>query len=273
MKRLKKIAVPLFILTALTAAACSSVFAADIVNSNLTAGCVLAPGETKTVSIFLQNQDQANHSYKLSAKGSANNYELYFSIGGSPADTVMLQPGAKTEVDLNLGLKDAPVQNDDLITVKAARDDGTEENMNLSVQVSKDYAISISSMLNQIDILNGKSAEMTFSVKNTGAKELTAVKIEPELPYKWIATQDSNAGIQLKPGETETVKLTINVPASQAAGNFTAKFSAVSNETKSEQISVPVTVKTSSGIAYWMAGVLLLIVAFTLFQFKKHGRR
>ncbi len=273
MKRFKKIVILIFILTALTAATYTSVFAAGAVNSNLTAGCVLSPGETKTVSLFLQNQDQANHRYKLSAMGSANNYELYFSVGGALGDTVTLQPGAVTEFDLNIKMNGAPVQNEDLIAVKALRDDGAEETINLSVLVSKDYAISISSMLNQIDILNGKTAEMTFSVTNTGAKELTAVCIEPELPYKWIATQDSNAGIQLKPGETGSVKLTIDVPASQAAGNFTAKFSAVSNETKSEQISIPMTVKTGSGIAYWMAGILLLIAGFTLFQFKKHGRR
>lgn len=273
MKRLKKTVVLLLILTVMTVTASISAFAADVVNPNITAGCVISPGETKKAVLFLQNQDQTNHSYKLSAAGLANNYEMYFSVAGSPVDSVMLQPGSKTEFDLNISVKGTPVQNEDGITVKAVREDGMEETMNLSIQISKEYAVSMNSMLNQIDILSGKSGEMTFSITNTGVRDLTAVKIEPELPYKWFATQESNTGIQLKPGETGTVKLKLDVPASQAAGNFTAKFSAVSNETKSEQISVPVIVKTSSGIAYWMAGILLLIVGFTLFQFKRHGRR
>lgn len=273
MRQAKRIVLIICMIAVMAVTASSSAFAAGTARSSLTAGCDLTPGEAETVSLFLENSDQIIHSWRLSATGLANSYELYFSVGGAPADAVTVQPGAKTQADLMISMKGAPVQNEDIIAVKSVRDDGVEETMSLSVTVSKDYAVSISSMQNQIDTLNGKSVEMTFSVKNTGAKELTAVNIDSELPYKWIAVRGSNEGVRLKPGETETVKLTIDVPASQASGNFTAKFSAVSNETKSRQISVPVTVKTGTGIGYWMAAILLLIAGFTLFQFKKHGRR
>lgn len=120
---------------------------------------------------------------------------------------------------------------------------------------------------------DGKAAQLSFSLKNDGSKELKSIKLESELPYKWIASQSSDTSINLKPGEKGTLKMTIEVPSSQVAGNFSAKFTALSDEIRSEQVSIPVTVRTSSNIAYWMVGALILIAAFTLVQFRKHGRR
>ena len=273
MKNVARLLLLLCITTILLAASISTAFAANTGSTSLSAGCMLSPKENKVVPIFIQNDDLGVHSYQMSAGGITNNYELYFSSGSTPIDSIIVQPGASAEIDLNISTKGNLKANDDNLTVKATRDDGKEDSMNLSVSINKDYALSVSSMLNKIDTLNGKAAEVTFSITNNGTKELNAVKIEPELPYKWITGQDSDTGISLKPGETGTLKLTVEVPSSQAAGNFTAKFLAVSNETKSDQISIPVTVKTSSNIAYWMIGTLLIIAGFTIIQFKKHGRR
>ncbi len=273
MRNFKKVLLLLSISTVLFLPSLSSVFAAEISNTGFSAGCILSPGENKTVPLFIQNNDSGVHNYQMTAGGAANSYEVYFASDGAPTKTITVQPGANAEIDLNISLKGNASTNADKLYVKAIREDGKENNINLSVLINKDYALSVSSMQNKIDILNGKTAEVTFSVLNNGSKELKSVKLEPDLPYKWIASQGSDTGISLKPGETGTLKMTVEVPSSQVAGNFSAKFKAVSDETNSDQISIPVIVKTSSNIAYWMIGALLFIAGFTLIQFKRHGRR
>ncbi|MBR0598475.1 NEW3 domain-containing protein [Sinanaerobacter chloroacetimidivorans] len=273
MKRFKKILLVLNMTVILLATSMSFVFAAEPGNTTLSSGCTLSPGKTTSVPLFIQNNDSGTHSYNVTAGGMTNNYELYFASGGAPAKAIEVQPGTNAEIDLNISMKGTPSADTDQLTVTTIRDDGKESSVNLTVAVNKDYALSISNMLNKIDTLSGKSTEVTFSVTNNGTKELSSVKLEPELPYKWIAGQSSDTGINLKPGETGTLKMNIDVPSSQTAGNFTAKFAATSNETKSDQISIPVTVKTSSNIAYWMIGALLVIAVFTAVQFKRHGRR
>ncbi len=273
MRSLKKTLLLFCMLAILLLFSISNVLAADTNGTEFSAGCNLSPGESKTVPLFIRNDDTAEHNYELTAGGAANSYEIYFASGGASTKNVMVPSGANAQIDLNISLKGNASINEDKLIVKAIRDDGKENIINLSVLLNKDYVLSASSMLDKIDVLNGKSAEFTFSITNKGAKELKSVKLEPELPYKWIVSQGANAITSLKPGETGTLKMTVEVPSSQAAGNFTAKFTAVSDETKSGQISIPVTVRASSNIAYWMIGALILIAGFTLVQFKRHGRR
>ncbi|MGE5631296.1 MAG: NEW3 domain-containing protein [Caulobacteraceae bacterium] len=273
MKIIKKILLLFIMLAILMVSSISAAFAAETGNAEFTTGCSLSSGESKTIALYILNEDTKDHTYKLTAEGATNNYEIYFASGGASAGDVKVPPGANAQIDLNIRLKDSASVNKDKLFVKAVRDDGKVNTIDFSILINKDYVLSVSSMLNKIDILNGKSAEFTFSITNNGSKNLKSVKMVPELPYKWIAIQGDGAVINLKPGETGTLKMTVEVPSSQAAGNFTAKFIAVSDETKSEQISIPVTVRTSSNIAYWMIGFLILIAGFTLIQFKRYGRR
>lgn len=273
MKSLKKTILLLSMLTIMLLSSFSAVFAAGVSVTELSTGCKLSPGEKKAISLFIQNSDTAPHSYKLTAGDSANSYELYFSTDGAAVKNIAVPAGSSNQVDINISLKGNSSVNDDKLTVKAVRDDGKENIINLSIIINKDYALSLKSMLDRIDALSGKSAEFTFSLTNNGSKNLNNIKIKPELPYKWFASQGAETAMNLKPGETETYTIKIDVPSSQTAGNFTAKFTALSDEIGSSLISVPVTVKTSSKIGYWMIGILILIAGFTMVQFKKHGRR
>jgi len=273
MKSLKIIILLLSMLTIMIVSSVSTVFAAEMSGTEFLTGCNLSPGESKVISMFIRNADVVSHSYTLTAGDSANSYELYFSKDGAAIKNMTLPAGTNDQVDLNINLSGNASANDDKLTVKAVRDDGKENIVNLSIIINKDYALSVKSMLDKIDVLSGKSVEFTFSVTNNGSNDLNNIKIKPELPYKWFASQATEAVMNLKPGETGTSTIKIDVPSSQVAGNFTGKFTAVSDEKSSSQISVPVTVKTSSNIGYWMIGVLIVIAGFTLLQFKKHGRR
>ena len=273
MKYLKKTILLFALMTIMLVSSKSLAFASDLGNSEFSTGCNLSPGESKTVTLFFRNDDVASHRYNLTAGGAANSYEMYFSSNGTAIKEIMVPAGTSAQADLNLMLKENVSVNEDRLTVKATRDDGKGHTINFTVLVNKDYALSVSSMPDKINVLNGKSAELAFSVTNNGSKDINSVKIKEELPYKWFPSQGADTSISLKPGETGTIKMTIDVPSSQAAGNFTAKFTAVSDKTESSQISIPVTVKTGLNIAYWMAGVLVLIAGFTLIQFKRHGRR
>lgn len=273
MNGLKKILLLLSMAVMLILSSLSPVFAASSNSTEITSGCILAPGKGAIVSLFIQNSDTAEHSYVLNLEGMANQYEWYFASGGASVKSVNIPPKGISPIDLNISLKGNPSVNADTLMIKASREDGNVNTFPIAVMINKDYVLTMNSMLGKIDIVNGKAMTLSFSIKNNGSKELTSIKMEPELPNKWIASPGSGKGINLKPGQTGTLQMTIEVPASQAAGNYTAKFTAASNEIRSEQISIPATVSSSSNMAYWMAGALLLIIAFTLVQFKKHGRR
>ncbi len=273
MKGLKKTILLLSVLIIMIFLSVSTAFAAESSGTEFSAGFNLSPGENKAVSLFIRNDDVAAHTYSLTAEKSSNSYELYFSANGAAIKKVTVPAGTSSQIDLNISLKGNASANEDKLAVKAVRDDGKENVISLSIVINKDYAISIKGMLAKIDVISGKSAEFTFSVTNNGYKDLKNIKIKPELPYKWFAIQGTESTVHLKPGETGTFTIKVDVPSSQVAGNFEAKFTAVSDEISSSQISIPVTVKTSSNIGLWILGILVLIAGFTLVQFKRNGRR
>lgn len=235
--------------------------------------CLLSQGESKTVALNIRNNDAIEHDYTLSAGGTINHYELSFSSSTGQIATVKIPPGGTATFDLNISMNDPPSVNTDTLIITATDENGQENTIDLSIVVNTDYLLTLTSLSDRAEILNGKTTDLTFSVKNNGSQEVDAIKLQAELPNKWLISQGADATINLKPGETGTFKITVEVPTSQVAGNQNLSVSAVSSETQSNTFELPVTVRTSSNIAYWMIGILVIVAGFTFIQFRKHGRR
>lgn len=273
MKKLGKSLVALSIFFLMLVPLLSSVRAAEINTTEFLPSYSLAQGESKMVSFEVRNNDAVEHDFTLTTAGMSNHYELYFAAAEMPTTTVTIPAGGNVPINLNMTLIGDPTVNNDTILIKALRDDGQEIMMKMNVRISKDYQLNVTSLSDKAEVLNGKAVELTFSIKNNGAKEIKAIKLGTELPAKWFISQGGETSIDLKPGETGTIKITIEVPSSQIAGTSAVKVAAVSSEIQSNQVSIPVTVKTSANIAYWMVGLLLIITVITAIQFRKHGRR
>lgn len=251
----------------------SFVRAAEINVTEFLPSYSLAQGESKMVCFEVRNNDTVEHDFTLTTEGMSNHYELYFATENIPTTTLKIPAGGNVPINLNMTLIGDPMVNNDTILVNALRDDGQKITMKMAVHINKDYQLNVTGLSDKAEVLNGKAAELTFSVKNNGAKEIKAIKLGAELPPKWFISQGGETSIDLKPGEAGTIKITVEVPNSQIAGTSVVKVAAISTETQSNPISIPVTVKTSANIAYWMVGLLLIIAVITVIQFKKHGRR
>ncbi len=239
----------------------------------LTAGIGLDPGQSAAVPVYIRNEENVSHRYTLYADDVSGNCELYFISGGQAIHEITVPPVSDAQADLNILLKNGAAAGDIPLSVRAVREDGIESVMGVTVSVRGDYAVSMSSLTSKAETGSGKSVELAFSVTNRGSKALNGLKIEPDLPYKWIASPDTANTAILKPGETEMLKMSVYVPDSQAAGNFTMGFRAVCGNTASTTVRVPLTVKTGTAVAYWMGGALLLAAGFAGIQLKRHGRR
>ena len=249
-------------------------YAAAPDKTELSYGCTVTPGVSQKIPLYILNTDSKEHEYTLTTEGMTNVYELYFTTNDNPVTSVKIPGGEGKQIELNLLLKsNTAVADKDSILIKTLREDGKEEATNISVLLNKDYSLVINSMMNKVEVLSGKAAELSFSIKNTGSKELNAVKLKANLPYKWIISQGADTSINLKPGETGTITINIEVPSSQTSGNFPIDFAAQSTEIKSDSVRIEATVKASSSLAYWMIGILILLAGITIIQLKKHGRR
>ena len=273
MKKLRKSMIALSIFFLMLVPLLSPVRAVEINAIEFLPNYSLAQGERKMVSFEVRNNDTVEHDFTFTTEGMLNHYELYFATENIPTTTLKIPAGENVTINLNMTLIGDPTVYNDTILVNALRDDGQKIAMKMAVHINKDYQLNVTGLSDKAEVLNGKAMELTFFVKNNGAKEIKAIKLSAELPPKWFISQGGETSIDLKPGETGTIKTTVEVPSSQIPSNLAVSVAAVSAEIQSNTISIPVTVKTSANSAYWMVGLLLIIAVITVIQFKKHGRR
>lgn len=90
---------------------------------------------------------------------------MYFIVDGAPAKSVNIPSGGNKLIELNVKMTKKQSNLNDSIMVKTTREDGKENTINFVVIGNNDYSLQISSMLSKVEVLNGKSVELAFSIK------------------------------------------------------------------------------------------------------------
>lgn len=248
-------------------------YATDQSLGQIQLGFTMGLNDEKKISLTLDNQESVPHTYAMTTEGNNGSYEIYYSNEGQVMDTVKVEAKSQVYLDMNIKKIKESDQPQDVILIKAQREDGQAIQTYLTLNSNQDYKLNAQSTLNKVDIVSGSSTDVPVILTNIGGKPLSQIQIVADLPYKWVISGNQDQLIDLKPGESTTVTLTVNVPSSQTSGNFNIGFKGVSDTVSSANITLPVTVKTNSKIVYIMLIGVLIIGLVTWEQFKKHGRR
>ncbi|HWT76459.1 MAG TPA: NEW3 domain-containing protein [Mobilitalea sp.] len=249
----------------------SIVFAND--QSSTITNYLMYPGETANARLSIENKDIKSHTYSLSFEQLTEGFHGYFSIEGKVIDSIQLSASQKSIINFSLEVPVNPSISDMSVPLDILRDDGTRDNITLNYTLNQDYSISITCNLQSIKAINGDTISLEIGVANTGNKDLSALSLQVELPYKWILERQDPSNLDIKSGETGLYKLALTIPPSQQACEYPIKISCSNTEVSSNSVTVPVTVSTSINLLWWIAGIIVLLSIFTLLYFKKHGRR
>ena len=239
----------------------------------LSANYPVVPGKESIICIMAENNDNKAHQFKLGTQGLPGDFKSWFMQGGRQVDTIELKPSDKCLIDLHL---EAPLKIQEegaTFTAELLRDDGDKADIPLSFTVSRDYALEISGGAKNLEIMNGKSMSLDIAVTNTGNKELKNLLLKVDLPYKWSLDKMTPENLTLQPGQYALFKMDVSVPPSQVSGNFSIKITSSNKVAASNEIIIPVTVKTGMGFAWWMIGLLLAVALATILYFRRQGRR
>ena len=233
----------------------------------------IVPGKESIISIMAENNDNKAHQYKLGTQDIPADFKYWFILNGKQVDTIELKPSEKYLVELHL---EAPLKIQEegaTFTAELQRDDGDKADIPLSLTINLDYALEISGGTKNLEIMNGKSMSLDIAVTNTGNKELKNLVIKADLPYKWSLDKITPENLTLQPGQNALFKLDITVPPSQVSGNYSINITSSNENAASNEMIVPVTVKTGMGFAGWMIGLLLAAALAAILYFRKQGRR
>ena len=272
MKHLKRVTL-LFIVLALLSSLPIPISARSTDSGAFTVNVMASVANEALFRLLIKNDDSGTHKYLLQCGVVPGVQQAYFTLDGKIATQVEVNAHDSIEVIFTVKMSDNSPAGTTAIDTQATRDDGQVFVLSVSVTVSHDYSLAITNRLDSLSAIIGQELSFDISVSNNGNKKLDNIKLSFDLPYKWVLQGINPKKLSLKPGETGTYKVRVSIPPSQASGNSTIKVSAVSDNTVSPKVEIPVSIHNNPNYLFWVIGIIMLTGAGTLLYFRKHGRR
>jgi len=251
----------------------AKVMAADPVTPAASANYLITPGEPSTHRILLENIDSKAHRYTLAAQNVPVGFSSVFMLDGKITDSVDISSANKLVVEFRLDTPSSPSNDDFTVRIQLIREDGQQYELPLSFTVNHDYSVEISSQIDNLQSLSGKTMTLNVSIVNTGNKDLKDLTLQVDAPYKWIVTGISPEKTSLAPGENGIYTINVLVPSSQSAGSSNILVTAENKDVISRQITIPVTVTSDLNFVWIILGLVIAAGVGTLFYFRRKGRR
>ena len=123
-----------------------------------------------------------------------------------------------------------------------------------------------------LDAGQGKPANMSFYVKNTGSAVNNNIKFMSFKPENWKMTFNPENIAAIKPGDLEQVEVTITPYEEALVGDYSINVR-VEGEKAAKTMEFRVTVKASSAWGWIGIGIIFLVIAGLTVLFRYLGRR
>jgi len=123
-----------------------------------------------------------------------------------------------------------------------------------------------------LDAGQGKPANMSFYVKNTGSAVNNNIKFMSFKPENWKVAFNPEKIAAIQPGELKQVEVTITPYEEALVGDYSVNVR-VKGEKASKAMEFRVTVKASSAWGWIGIGIILLVIAGLTVLFRLLGRR
>jgi uncharacterized membrane protein len=159
------------------------------------------------------------------------------------------------------------------LKVKVSSDTGQAES-ELEVNLTGTYKIEVGTLngLLSLNAFQGKPANISFYVKNTGSATQNNISFISFKPENWKVEFKPEKLDKIAPGEFEQIEMTI-VPANQALVGDYSVTASVKGEKISKDLEFRVTVKASTAWGWIGMGIIVLVVLGLVAMFIKFGRR
>lgn len=269
-KRMKALVVGLLLVCAISSGPVA--FAADTTFPVLP-NYTMKASEESVAQFFVENNDASAHSYSFKSSEVPNGMDSYFTVNSKSAEGLILQASESAVVQFHLAVPADVAEKTVQINIEAVRDDGISTTTTISFTKNSDYSVQLTGTTNNLQTVGGGALSFDVVVTNTGDKDLNALALKVDLPYKWIQSSVSPETLTLKPGESGSYHLNVTVPISQSSGNSIIKVTVSNENASSGELSIPVKVSSNSNFVWILGGAAVAVAAAAFIYFRKHGRR
>ncbi|MBO9728639.1 MAG: hypothetical protein J7623_08385 [Chitinophaga sp.] len=220
----------------------------------------------------LHNGSGYSQAYGLMAT-LPEGWNAVFRTEGSQIAGLRMDSGRTQDIAIEIAATPVAKPGKYVIPVMAVTEKDTLL-LNLEAVVTGNYGIELTTPTGRLsdDVTEGRSKEITLTVKNTGSLPLEGLELSAQAPAMWNASFAPAKIDRLEPGKEQNITATLNVPNKTIAGDYITNFT-VRNNNANSNATFRMTVKTSM-LAGWIGFlVILLSLGIVYFLIRKYGRR
>lgn len=187
--------------------------------------------------------------------------------------SLSLDAGKSQDLDISVDPPDNVKAGKYTITVAAISGQDVAK-ANLEVVITGNYKMKVSTQDERLnaDVTAGHKGSVTFTIKNEGSADLHGITFSSEAPQNWSVTFAPESIDLIPAGETRQVTAFITPDSRAIAGDYMVGITASAKET-SESMDIRTTVHTST--LWGLVGVVIVVavVGWVMWTFRKYGRR
>jgi len=151
---------------------------------------------------------------------------------------------------------------------------GSEVRVSLGLNILGRYEMSYKTELSSMEMEIGGTSVYQLTIENTGANELTNVKLViVHLPQGFNASISPDVVESLKPKETCTFTITVSSSGDLNAGDYYMTVKVVSDQVETDTRQIRISLYQRSEIVYIALIVLVIAIIVVSFVYHKYGRR
>lgn len=192
--------------------------------------------------------------------------------------TLEMPPGGEQQLEVRVRPTTNMSDGTYPVIVGALLDDGRSISQKLEVTINegieKSQILSIYPSYSEVTLNPGSSTEVRVNIRNNWDETLENVQLEVQ-DVSGIKTEIRSFGTieELEPGESRTIPVEITARADAGSGVKELFMRARSSDIQSEEKSIKVDVKKSSGSGFIGIGLVVLAILVLAVMIRKFGRR
>ena len=245
MKMLKKLAAVSAAAMLMLLLAVPALAAGKLELSTKYTGIYAKPGDTLNFDLDFSNLSDSGQNVKLSAAGLPEHWIGYFEGSGKTISSVYIRPASSGDtgsrlVSYNLTIPDDAQKGDYSFTLKAAAQDGSRSDLQVTVSVTDEAAGSNVLETTYPEQQGDSSKTFTFNstIRNNSSSD-QSYSLSAEVPAGWSvsfqAASTAVSSVEVNGHGTQAVTITVTPPASVEAGTYTIPVRATSSSQDLEQ--------------------------------------
>lgn len=220
----------------------------------------------------LRNRTAAEQNYALTSE-TPRGWSVTFTADGNNVTSVTLEPNSTKDIDISVSPPENVKADTYTIPIKVATGStSAEETLEAVITGTHELKLGTADERLNAEVTAGGKKSIELELSNTGSAPISDIELSADTPSDWEVTFDQKKINKIEPGQSESVKATVEAARESIAGDYVVTIQADSPDASADA-DIRVSVKTS--LMWGFVGILLivLVIGGVLYLIRTYGRR